>query len=68
MENKEQINTLVRSDQIDTAIEALNDVVRLLNSAGNEDTVTGMRGVIAVAMFKAAEARSRIEKMDGLFV
>jgi hypothetical protein len=68
MENKETINTIVRSDQADFAVEALLDVVRLLNSAAKEDTVTGMRGVIAVAIFQAAEAASRIKKMDGMLI
>lgn len=66
MENKETINTIVRDDQVDYAVEALQDIMRTLNSAARVENLDEMRGLIAVAAFKASEARARIAKMDGM--
>jgi hypothetical protein len=64
MENEKTIDALVRDDQVEYAVDSLNYVVRLLSLAENADNVTDMRGLIAVAMFKSSEARSRIKKMS----
>jgi hypothetical protein len=64
MENEKTIDALVRDDQVEYAVDSLNYVVRLLSLAENADNVTDMRGLIAVAMFKSNEARSRIKKMS----
>ena len=64
MENEKTIDAQVRDDQVEYAVDSLNYVVRLLSLAENADNVTDMRGLIAVAMFKSNEARSRIKKMS----
>ena len=66
MENKEVISTIVRDDQVDYALEALQDIMRTLTSAARVEDLDEMRGLIAVAAFKASEARSRIAKMNGM--
>jgi hypothetical protein len=67
MGNEKTIDTccdLVQDDQVEYAVDSLGEIAKILSLAENADSVTDMRGLIAVAMFKSSEARSRIKKMS----